>query len=339
MRKGLFGLTLICGVQFASAQMDKHFSMFFANPVQLNPGSAGHGDGDIGVFTNYRSQWFSISDNPFRSFSASVDGRLFEQNLNNGFFGAGINFYHDQTGDSQYQQNIVSFPINYSLEVNKYSYLALGVQPAYFAQSIDKNALYFDSQWDGGGFNQAISSGENLGLQNFSRFDLSTGLYYISKPSKNLSYKGGVALNHITKQKVSFYSINEKLYRNATFFAQVSFKKENSKITFHPAAFWFFQGPNRELTIGNNFEFQLKPPSIHTMYFNGQSISLGVYYRTSDAFITNVIYNAGALSFGIGYDLNLSDLTVATGGSGAFELFLSFRPEFGPGFGGAPRIN
>ena len=338
MRKGLFSLTLLSVVQLVSAQQDKHFSMFFANPVQLNAGAAGHGEGDISIFTNYRSQWFSISDNPFRSISASVDGRLFEQNLSNGFFGAGINFYHDQTGDSQFQQNIISFPVNYSLELNKYSYLALGIQPAYFAQSIDKTQLYFDNQWDGGGFNTAISSGENLGIQNFSRFDLSTGIYYIARPEKNLSYKGGIALNHITKQRISFYSINEKLYRNATVFAQADFKRVTSKLTFHPAIFFFFQGPNRELTFGNNFEFELRPPSQHTMYFNGQSISLGVYYRTSDAFITNLIYNAGGLSFGLSYDLNLSGLTAASNGSGAFELYLAFRPEFGYGFG-SPRIH
>jgi len=74
------------------------------------------------------------------------------------------------------------------------------------------------------------------------------------------------------------------------------------------------------------------------MYFNGQSVSLGFYYRTSDAFITNLIYHAGGLSFGVSYDLNLSGLTAASGGVGAFEMYLAFRPEFGSGLG-APRIH
>lgn len=321
-----------------TAQQDKHYSMFFANPVQLNAGAAGHFDGDIQLFTNFRSQWYSISQNPFRSFSASIDGRLFEKNLFTGFVGAGMNLYNDRSGDGQFSVTQVSFPINYSVQLNKTSYLALGLQPAYYTQSFNESALYFDSQWQGDGFNTAISSGENLGLINVSRFDLSSGIYYINRPKKNITYKAGVSGNHLTKQKVGFYSMNEKLYRNITIFSQLDFSKPNSLVTFHPAIFAFFQGPNREFTFGSNFEFQLKPPSIHTMYFNGQSLALGVYYRTNDAFITNLIYHAGSLALGIAYDFNLSGLTVATNGKGAFELYLAFKPEFRSSFG-SPRIN
>lgn len=339
MKNIIISFLLVFGIlQVASAQQDKHYSMFFASPVQLNAGAAGHFDGDIQLFTNFRSQWFSITQNPFRSFSASVDGRFFEQNLLSGFVGAGINLYNDQSGDGQFKVTIVSFPVNYSVKLNKTSYLALGIQPAYFSQTFNESALYFDSQWQGDGFNTSISSGENLGIINVNKFDLSSGLYYINRPKKNLSYKFGISGNHLTKQRIGFYTLNEKMYRNVTLFGQLDFSKTNSNVTFHPAIFTFFQGPNREFTFGNNFEFQLRPPSIHTMYFNGQSISLGVYYRTTDAFITNLIYNAGSLSLGLAYDMNLSGLTVATNGKGAFEMYLSFKPEFRSGFG-SPRIN
>lgn len=339
MKKIIIGLFVLIGfTQFVSAQQDKHYSMFFASPVQLNPAAAGHFDGDLQLFTNFRSQWFSITQNPFRSFSASVDGRLFENGLNSGFVGTGINLYNDQSGDGQYRVTFVSFPINYSVQLNKTSYLAAGLQPAYYSQSLNEAALYFDSQWQGDGFNTAISSGEKLGTLNFNKFDLSSGIYYINRPKKNVTYKFGISGNHLTKQRVGFLSMNEKMYRNVTLFGQADLSQVNSNVTFHPAIFTFFQGPNREFTFGNNFEFQLRPPSQHTMYFNGQSISLGVYYRTTDAFLTNLIYNAGSLSVGVAYDLNLSGLTVATNGKGAFEMYLSFKPEFRSGFG-APRIH
>jgi len=328
---------LICGASLM-AQQDKHFSMFFASPVQLNPGAAGHFEGDVQFFTNYRTQWFTLSANPYRSFSASVDGRLFEQNLSNGFFGAGLNFYRDQSGDSRYTMNIISFPLNYSIELNKYSYLSLGVQPAYYSQQVSDAALYFDSQWDGSGFNQAISSGESIGTSNLSKFDLASGVYYIAKPKKNLEFKVGLSGHHLTKQKIGFYSLNEKMYRNMTLYGQANFGKETSKISFQPAAFIFFQGPNREFAVGNTFTFEIKPASIHTFFFDGQSISLGVYYRSTDAFILNLGYRAGFMNIGIAYDMNLSGLTVATGGVGAFEMFLAFRPEFRSGLGG-PRIH
>ncbi len=339
MKKVIHFLVLffVCA-SISHAQQDKHYSMFFASPSQLNAGAAGHFEGDVQLFTNFRSQWFSISQNPFRSFSGSVDGRLFEERLYGSFIGAGMNIYNDQSGDGQFRVNIISFPVNYSIQLNKTSHLALGIQPAYYSQTFNESTLYFDSQWQGDGFNTAVSSGENLGILNVNKFDLSSGLYYSNKPKKNLSYKFGVAGNHLTKQRIGFYSLNEKLYRNVTLFGQLDYSRPNSLLTFHPAIFAFFQGPNRELTFGSNFEFQLKPPSIHTMYFDGQSISIGTYYRTGDAFIANLIYNAGSLSVGIGYDMNLSGLTVASNGKGAFEMFLSFKPEFRRGFG-SPRIN
>ncbi len=334
-------IILVCGLALWSseinAQQDKHFSMFYANPVQLNPGAAGHFEGDLQIFTNYRSQWFTLSSKPYSSFSASLDGRLFEKNLNNGFFGAGLNFYRDQSGDGQYTVSIISFPVNYSLELNKYSYLSMGVQAAHYSQQVSDAALYFDNQWDGSGFNTSISSGENIGTTNLSKFDLSSGIYYIAKPKKNLEYKFGLSGHHLTKQKIGFYSLNEKMYRNVTLFGQANFGRTTSKISFQPAAFIFFQGPNREFTVGNTFTFEIKPPSVHTLFFDGQSLSLGIYYRSTDAFIINMGYRAGAMTLGVSYDMNLSGLTVATGGVGAFEMYLAFRPEFRTGFG-APRI-
>ena len=336
-------LLIACGWMYASlsiAQQDRHFSMFYASPIQLNPGAAGHFDGQVQVFTNYRTQWFTLTQRPFRSFSASVDGRLFEKNLNNGFFGAGLNFYRDQSGDGRYTINQVSFPLNYSIELNKYSYLAVGMQPSYYSQQINDAALYFDSQWDGSGFNTAISSGENIGAANISKFDLSSGIYYIAKPKKHLQYKFGISGHHLTKQKIGWYSLNEKMYRNVSLFGQASFGRETSKISFQPAAFIFFQGPNREFTVGNTFTFQIKPASVHTFFFDGQSLSLGLYYRSTDAFIITMGYQAGAMNLGLCYDMNLSGLTVATGGVGAFEMFLAFRPEFHGGMrGGGPRIH
>lgn len=337
MKKLIIIIALIGGMNLY-AQQDRHFSMFFANPVQLNPGAAGNGLGDISLFTNFRSQWFTVSGNPFRSFSASVDGKLFDGAMSNGFIGAGMNFYSDLSGDSKYKVNIVSFPVNYTIQLDRSNYLAVGLQPAYYAQSIDDGALYFDSQWTGSGFNTDYSSGEALGSFNASKFDISAGIYAVLSPSKNQKYRFGVSGYHLSKQKISFYGFTEKLYRNMTLFGQADLGRESSNLSFHPAVFAFFQGPNREFTIGNNFEYLLKPSSIHTGYFDGMSIGWGLYYRTSDALIANVVYRAGGLTFGASYDLNHSKLRVASNGVGAFELFLAFNPSLGIGSAGAPRI-
>lgn len=332
-------LIALIGVGLTSfAQQDRHFSMAFANPVLKNPGAAGHGLGSVQVFTNFRTQWFTLSNQPFRNWSASIDASILGSTLSNGYIGIGANMINDVSGDGKYTINVVQIPLNYTLEIGKEKYLSVGIQPGVYAQNINEGALYFDNQWNGAGFNTALPTGESLSAFNLSKFDLGAGLYYDAFFKENFNFQAGVSALHLTAQPVSFYNLAEKLYRNFNFSAIAHYWPEDSKISYHPAVWGQVQGPNFEVIFGNNFEFELKPVSRHTGYFDGMALSLGLYYRTGDAFITNLIYKAGPLSLGVGYDVNLSRLSVATNSVGAVEVFLKFNPYIKPKFG-SPRIH
>lgn len=331
----IFVLALVTGE--GHAQQDRHFSMFFANPVSINPGAAGHGLGTVQLFTNFRTQWFTLSNQPFRTFSASFDSKILQGSLSNGFIGIGANMLNDVSGDGKYTLNVIQIPINYSLEIGENSYLSLGLQPGVYAQNINEGALYFDSQWTGSSFNTALSNGEALGAFNISRFDLGAGIYYNSFLKENFQLELGLSALHLTGQKVSFYNVAEKLYRNFQFYGKANIWSDN-KLSYHPAIFALVQGPNFEVTLGNNFEYELKPVSKHTGYFDGMALSFGLYYRTTDAFIANIIYKAGGLAVGVSYDMNVSGLSTATNSVGAIEAFLRFNPYVKPKFG-SPRIH
>jgi len=321
----------------ASAQQDKHFSMFFNNHMQFNPGAAGHFGGDIRIFTNFRTQWFTVPNQAFRTISASVDGKLLNKEIDNGFIGAGLQVVNDVSGDGKFTVNYITVPINYSIQVNRKSYFSLGLQPGMYAQHLSGDALYFQNQWTGSNFDSALPTGENLGGSATSKFDLGAGLYYIFSPKSNSTIELGLSGLHLSKQSVGFYQNSEKLYRNFTFFGKGDFKQTNSDWSIHPAFIAMVQGPNYEITFGSNFDYILKPSSKHTMYFDGMSISFGFYYRAMDAFIGNLVYNAGPLSIGVSYDTNISGLTAATKGVGAVEGFLRFTPSLNRSLG-APRI-
>ena len=211
----------------------------------------------------------------------------------------------------------------------------MGLQPGFYAQRLSEDQLYFDNQWTGTEFNQSMTSGEILAGYNLSRFDLSAGLFYDLKQSEKFNLQLGVGGFHLTAQEVSFFQISEKLYRNFTVYGKAMIGMDDSKISFHPALFGLFQGPNWELTFGNNFEFQLKEGTGQGGNFDGMALSLGLYYRSSDALMTNLIYKAGALNFGVGYDINLSGLKIASKSVGAVELFLNFTPSFAKKTGSA----
>jgi hypothetical protein len=54
------------------------------------------------------------------------------------------------------------------------------------------------------------------------------------------------------------------------------------------------------------------------------AISIGSYYRVGDAFAPSAEFEIANFAIGVAYDMNISDLTSATGGSGGPEIFIRF---------------
>lgn len=338
--KKLLIASLFVGIgAFSNAQADKHFSMFNESPMYLNPAAAGLHPGQMQAFTNFRMQWMTISPNPYQTISASVEGRFFDQG--NGHLGAGLSFYNDVAGDGQFQINLISVPLNYAISLNADNYLSLGLQPGFYQRTINESTLTWESQWTGIAFDQSINSGEVLLNENsnIARFDMGAGIYWYGQLSKNKKISLGVSGSHLTKQRINFFGNDDKLYRKVTVHGSGEFKKMNSNLTYNPAFFAFVQGPNMEFALGSNFKFQLRGASVHTGYFDEVSLSFGAFYRTGDAIITNVLFDIAGFSVGASYDLNISKLTIASKGVGAFEAYLRYRFRFGSRSLANPRIN
>jgi len=333
-------LALILGLAISSfSQQDKHFSMFAESPVYLNPAAAGFFPGGMQLFTNFRTQWSSVSNQPFRTISAGTDWRMADNG--NGFLGAGVNFYNDLSGDTKYMTNEVTIPINYAVMLGKDNHLAFGLQPGFYQRTLINDNVTWDNQWTGTDFNTNFDSNESLLNEklNISRFDISAGAYWYANISRYTRLSFGIAGHHLTKQRINFMSADSKLYRKLTLHGQCSFTQQNSNLTIIPAFYAFLQGPNKEFTLGSNFRFLLRGSSRVTGHFDEIALSVGAYYRLGDAILTNVIFEISALSVGVGYDLNASSLTLASNGFGAFEVFLRYRVQFGRGGLGNPSIH
>ncbi|MBI3134623.1 MAG: PorP/SprF family type IX secretion system membrane protein [Bacteroidetes bacterium] len=339
MKKNVGFLALAFGMVFnVTAQQDKHFSMFAESPVYMNPAAAGFFPGNMQLFTNFRMQWLPVSDTPYRTITAGTDWRMLD---NGSFMGAGVNFYNDYSGDSKYMINEVTFPINYAIEIAKDNHLAIGLQPGWYQRTIFNENLTWDNQWTGTAFNTSYSSNEVLLNENMnlSRFDISAGAYWYAHLSRQTKLSFGLAGSHLTKQRVNFMSEDSRLFRKLTLHGQCEFKQANSNLSIIPAFYGFVQGPNKELTLGSNFRYLLRGSSRVTGYFEEIAISFGAYYRLGDAIMANLIFDISGLSIGAAYDMNVSQLTVASNGFGGFEVFLRYRVQFGNGGLGNPSIH
>lgn len=321
----ILSIGIACGV---NAQQDKHFSMFAESPVYINPATAGFAPGALQLFTNFRMQWLTASDNPYRTISASADWRMFD---NGNFMGAGVNFYNDLAGDGQYSINEVTIPINYAIQVGKEGHIALGLQPGWYSRTLLSSNLTWDNQWTGVAFDENIASNEAIFGQNLTlnKFDISAGFHYHAYLNKRMKVSLGLAGHHLTKQRINFFGEDDKLFRKLSLHGQFDYRQENSNLTISPAIYGFLQGPNKSLTIGSNFKYLLRQASIHTGYFNEITASLGAYYRFGDALIFNMIFDISGIAIGAAYDLNVSSLNAATNGVGGFEVFLRYRMNFG----------
>ena len=136
-----------------------------------------------------------------------------------------------------------------------------------------------------------------------------------------------------------FYGADDKLFRKVTVHGQAEFRKKNSNVSVLPAFMAFVQGPNKSLVLGSNFKFHLRTASLHTGYFDEITYSVGMYYRTGDAILFNMILEMAGFAIGANYDLNVSSTTVATSGVGAMEFFLRWKIRFGGRNLSNPRIH
>ncbi len=330
MRKIIYSALLLLISLNLSAQQEKHFSMFYASPSLLNAGANATMGEDFRLFTNFRMQWLSAVDKPFRTNAFSAETKLFKNTSTNGYIGTGLHFFNDVTGDYRIATTSFAVPINYVIQIGRFDKFSIGVLPGYFQQS-PSGVEKWDSQWNGLAFDPAVNSGEGT-IKTVNTFDIGSGLYYSRiNPNTNGVFKVGFAANHLTSQAVNFKSLTSNLYRQYVGHLDWNCRFYNSNVGFSPMAYAFFQGPNKNIVAGVSLDYLLQQPSRRTDFVQEKSISFGLYHRWKDAIIASVNFKYSGYEVGLSYDANISNARVATNTVGAFEIFFKWASFYGNG--------
>src|ERR1700746_1724524 len=108
MRRYLYILILIFLLPFkyAKAQVDPHFSQFYAFPLYLNPAFTGVMDGDYRATAIYKNQWLSIGI-PYSTVGMSLDMTT------NADLNLGLNILQQTAGDGGYHYIQGAFELSY----------------------------------------------------------------------------------------------------------------------------------------------------------------------------------------------------------------------------------
>jgi len=322
------------GSGWAFAQ-DIHFSQFTMTPLQLDPSQAGKFGGDTRAIINYRDQWSSVTSNPFRTYGASFDMHLNKARKDN-FFGIGATVYSDKAGNINLGTTIFNLTLAYHIKVNQASYLSAGIQGGILQSSLNTSDLRFDSQFDGTGHNDNLSSGETFQNTSFLNPDFALGISYTygdnttNQVINNGGFGGkkvnvGIAIHHVASPNFSFLEENtDNLNFRYVLHTVTSFGVGGTNMAIQPSGFIAYQQKAIDAVLGSYFRYNLKEKSKYSQFSNGAALSLGVHYRVGDALIPSILIETGSFAFGVSYDVNLSGLASASSGQGGYELSIRY---------------
>lgn len=328
MRKAVIALMFIFGAIGVSAQ-DIHFTMYDAMPITINPATAGVFNGDVRGVLNYRNQWASIG-NPYTTYSVMLDGGLFKNKWKNGYIGTGINFYKDVAGQTAFGTTKISLALSSVIFLDDHNSASVGLLGSWAQNTISPNNLEWNSQFNGQAFDASLGSNETIDFTGSNYVDFSAGaLWAYGTGTKTLSshdefhMQAGAAFYHVTRpsRDVAFGDL-DKLYSKIALHTEAHIGVSNTKMAFRPKFIAYLQGPARQFMGGMLFRYMLKEESKYTGAFKEMAISFGGYYRVGDAFAPSVEFEIASFAIGFAYDMNISGLTAATGGSGGPEIFI-----------------
>ena len=323
-RKIIIAMTLItvafCGLTShkAAAQVDPHFSQYYAYPMWLNPGLTGVMNGDFRITANFKRQWASIAD-PYQTEALSFDTYPINH------FSFGVTVLNQSAGDGgwNYLNALGAASYHLILDRGKMNVLSIGVEAGVINRHFDRSKLKFGEQWNPiTGYDPTAPSFEKFDQTSATNLDVNIGIVYYNRNAYNaVNPFVGVSLYHLTTPEDPFYSTSDgKLPMRLNIHGGAKIQL-SSKFNLTPQLIYLHQG--EDYGAGRAHEFV---GSLYGQYMltNQSDLLFGVNYRAKDAIIPFVGFHLGDFTLGLSYDVNTSDLDVASSNQGGIEISLSY---------------
>ncbi len=302
--------TLLITIPEALAQ-DPEFTQFYANPLYLNPAFAGTARCPR-LIMNYRNQWPALSG------TFVTTGASYDQHVETISGGLGFIVMNDRAARTL-NTTTVSGIYSYQQAVSRTFSIKAGLQATYFQKSIDWSQLTFGDQIDPrrGFIYETQDTPRGEPVQNV---DFSAGLLGFSE-----RFYAGLAVHHLNEPNESLVVGVSRLPMKYTVHAgaviPLDRRSRYSDSNISPNVLYRRQGEFQQLNLG--------------LYVNKGPLVGGIWYRAlffndyRDAFIVLVGVQTDVVRFGYSYDVTVSELTPATGGSHEVSLAFQFdcRPK------------
>ncbi|MBL0096576.1 MAG: type IX secretion system membrane protein PorP/SprF [Bacteroidetes bacterium] len=318
-------LCMMIAVSLVADAQDPQFTQFYANPLYLNPAFAGSSRCPR-VNINYRNQWPALKET-YITTSASYDQHF---DVING--GVGLLVLNDKAGEGTISTTNISGMYAYQLNVNRKFSMRMGLQATYVQKRLDFNKLTFGDMIDPR-YGFVYSTQELRPTESRNFMDFSAGvLAYTSK------VYGGFAAHHLTEPDEAFIvkgtsklprkytaHLGAMLPIGDTYSRGYRGRINRDEGTFiSPNVLYQQQAAFNQINIGM---YILHSPIVGGLWYRGNFGS--DKFLSSDSFIALIGLQKGIFKFGYSYDVTVSALSNATGGSHELSLGLQFecRPK------------
>lgn len=357
MRKRIVALLILCLVWLMKGHaQDPRFSQPYATPLWFNAGMTAMYDGNYRLTTIYRSQWSSVLRNNtspfgqigtpmFRTFGASVDFKANKGLAPGDGFGGGLLMLADKAGELDYGIVQAGLRMSYNKSLNRYgtNILAIGIGADMMRLSINTLATRFGDQYDPD--NPTIPAGTNdplilMGYLNSNKtmIKANAGVFWFMRIKKNKRFNvwAGAAFDNIASPDISLvngYTFNQPfaLPMRITGHTGIQFPISN-RLDLMPSTIFMMQDPHMEMQFGTDLKVLFEP-----RYPMGNAIHFGAHLRMvgGDAAIGDGPINMESVIFKVridyytfnihaAYDLNISDLAIASDTRGAIEFGITY---------------
>ncbi len=342
MKKIIAISTIILFGNLLNAQ-DIHFSQWGQTPALINPALTGS-LAVVRASVIYKDQWRSATV-PYQTYGASFEMKFKASNWEKqnqhltriykkafSRTAGGLSFFNDKAGDGKMGSTQANLSFATFVKLSKKATLALGLQASIVQRKIDYSKLTFPNQYNGTGFDQTLSTGEDYNAQNFVYPDFAGGInwsYGFTEKSiaanNELRINAGAAMYHITQPKQKYLSAtSDRLNSKLVLHADAVIGIRNSNVALVPSYLCEIKGKSYEMIEGFMVKYYFNDDSKYTGYLKRSAFGIGCAYRNRDAILLSALLEYENYAVGFSYDINTSKLAKATVGRGGPEIFIRF---------------
>jgi type IX secretion system PorP/SprF family membrane protein len=315
---------------------DIHFSQINESPLYNSPANTGFYNGYFRASLNYRNQWLAMGNSygaAFNTGAVSIDGGLFKSKRRKAFVGLGFTYTYDLAGSANINKNNALLNVSGILKTSKRSVFSLGIAGGIVAANANYNKLRFASQFDGNQLEDNAAINGELNFRQYTHTDIGAGIAYeYSKVTIDEDHDDATTFRvsfgsfHLNKPVQDFSpGSSYRLPIRNTLAINMNYDFKNTKFTLCPALLFNQQGKALQAVGGSYVKYRTHSGTKITGQKTQNAIGIGLFYRTLDAIIPKFIYDAGDLSFGLSYDVNVSGYRTATKYYGGFELSIRYN--------------